>query len=223
MLAAVLAALAALVACAPPAQEALSPTSDLPYASEVIDFGPGPGAGYGQDRLPNVVLGPPQGKGTAAGSADVLSLGAGGEIVLGFAPRLATDGPGPDLVVFENAFWAGGDPTQPFAEPAEVAVSADGETWHAFPCDPEGDGAHAWPGCAGWRPTLAYDPEELLPLDPEATGGDPFDLADLGLEEARYVRIRDLSAAEGAASPSAGFDLDAVGLISFAPDPPTQG
>ena len=37
--------------------------------------------------------------------------------------------------------------------------------------------------------------------------------ADLGIEKARFIRIRDL-AAEGN-PPSAGFDLDAVGLVNF--------
>jgi hypothetical protein len=158
-----------------------------------------------------VVLGPPQGKGEQAGSLDVLSLGAGGQIVLGFEPRAIADGPGADLVVFENAFWAGGDPSAVFADPGEVAVSTDGEDWHAFACDPQGDGAGAFPGCAGWTPTQRYEPGELVPLDPELSGGDAFDLAELGLSSARFVRIRDLSAAgEG---PSAGFDLDAVGLV----------
>ena len=57
-------------------------------------------------------------------------------------------------------------------------------------------------------------------MDPESSGGDFFDLAELGLTSARYVRIRDLSG-EGAA-PSVGFDLDAVGLVSFVSDEPAE-
>jgi hypothetical protein len=48
-------------------------------------------------------------------------------------------------------------------------------------------------------------------------GGDGFDFADLGVDEVRYVRIRDLST-EGA-PPSAGFDLDAVGGVHVVLDP----
>ena len=44
-------------------------------------------------------------------------------------------------------------------------------------------------------------------------GGDPFDLADVGLSEVRFIRITDLTG-EGQ-SPIAGFDLDAVGLINW--------
>lgn len=183
----------------------------LPYASEVVSFEPGPGAGFGQDELPGVVLGPPVGYGPLSGSLDVVSLGQGGEIVLGFGAREVVDRPGDDLVVFENAFWAGGDPAAVFAEPGEVAVSEDGETWHAFPCDAGGDGEGGFEGCAGWTPTLELEPEEVVPIDPAATGGDAFDLADLGLERIRYVRIRDVSGSGDA--PSSGFDLDAVGAV----------
>jgi hypothetical protein len=182
----------------------------LPYATEVVSFEPGEGAGYGQDDLPEVVLGAPEGKGVSMGSLDVLSLGVGGEIVLAFGDRTLVDGPGADLVVFENAFFAGGDPTAPFAEPGEVAVSEDGERWMTFVCDPtEGP----YPGCAGVTPTLEYDAVELVPIDPEQCGGDAFDLADVALARARFVRIRDL-ADEGTA-PSAGFDLDAIGLVHY--------
>jgi hypothetical protein len=181
----------------------------LPYATELVDFEPGDGAGYGQDELPEVVLGPPVGRGPSMGSLDVLSLGVGGEIVLGLGDRVLVDGPGPDFVVFENAFFAGGDPDAAFAEPGEVAVSEDGESFLTFDCDPSGGGA----GCAGMSPTLEYDAAELVPIDPEQCGGDAFDLAEVGLERARFVRIRDL-ADEGTA-PSAGFDLDAIGLVHY--------
>jgi hypothetical protein len=188
---------------------------DLPYASEVVAFEPGESAGYGQDDLPDVVLGPPEGKGEQIGSLDVLSLGVGGEIVLGFGERVIEDGPGADFVVFENAFWAGGDPESVFAEPGEIAVSDDGAVWHTFTCDPDpSSGPAGRPvGCAGWSPTRAYDAADLVPLDPELSGGDAFDLAELDLHEARFVRIRDLSS-EGEPD-NAGFDLDAVGLVNY--------
>ena len=51
----------------------------------------------------------------------------------------------------------------------------------------------------------------MIPLDADRTGGDSFDLADVGLEEIRFIRIRDLDR-QGAA-PSGGFDLDSVGAI----------
>jgi len=45
-------------------------------------------------------------------SLDVLSLGSGGEIVLGFASKSSSTVPGPDLIVFENPFWPGGQRRQ---------------------------------------------------------------------------------------------------------------
>lgn len=189
-------------------------TARLPYASEVVSFEPGPEAGFGENKLPRVVLGPPDGKGLQAGSLDVLSLGKGGTIELAFGEGVIADVEGPDLVVFENAFWPGGEATAVFAEVGAVSVSQDGETWLEFPCDAEGDGAGHFTGCAGWSPTLEYDATATVPLDPLVTGGDAFDLADLGLSSARFVRIVDRSNA--GAMPSAGFDLDAVGVVSFA-------
>jgi hypothetical protein len=189
------------------------PTPDAPYAHEVVSFIAGENAGYNADALPDIVLGPPRGLGNEAGSLDVLSLGSGGEIVLAFGNRSIVDGPGADFVVFENAFWPGGDASQVFAELAEVSVSEDGETWLSFSCASEGDGDGAFPGCAGWTPTLAYDAETLVPLDLEQTGGDGFDLAEVGLSRARFVKLRDLATLP-AAGTNAGFDLDAVGIVN---------
>jgi len=194
----------------------LDPPPDLalPYATRVVSFEPGEGAGYGQSKLPNVVLGPPVGGDSQKGSLDVLSLGKGGSIVLGFDRFAIEDSDGPDLVVFENPFWPGGDPSAVFAEPGEVSVSEDGETWATFPCDAAGDGEGHFAGCAGVTPSLPYD-TQAMPLAPSATGGDAFDLADVGLKAANFVRIRDVSLA--GAAPTAGFDLDAVGIVSALP------
>jgi hypothetical protein len=186
--------------------------SGLPYAASIESFSPGDGAGFNQDKLPEIVLGPPKGLGTGQGSLDVVSLGSGGEIVLGFGDREIVDGAGADLIVFENPFWPGGDATQVFAELGEVSVSEDGEVWHTFACDTEGDGEGHYAGCAGVTPTLAFDASELTPLDPARTGGDAFDLANLALSRARFVKIRDLRTLEPSAT-TGGFDLDAVGAV----------
>jgi len=186
-----------------------APGAPLPYAVSVERFEAGANAGFGADDFPEVVLGPP------GGSLDVLSLGVGGDIVLGLGDRDMIDGPGADFVVFENPFYVSGDPTQVFAELAEVSVSLDGSSWSTFTCDVEGDGMGRFPGCAGWTPTAAYDAEALIPLDPAVSGGDAFDLAELGVERARFVRIRDL--AEEGAGNSGGFDLDAVGAVHLEP------
>lgn len=185
--------------------------ASLPYAQSVVDFSPGEGAEFGQDRFPGVVLGPPKGRGKSEGSLDVLSLGAGGEITLAFGDRAIEDGEGADFIVYENPIIPyGGGPEDVYAELGEVSVSRDGETWKTFECDTEPESPGTWPGCAGWNPVLEYDPEKVNPPKPGITGGDPFDLAEVGLEKARYVRIRDLD--EEGGGEKAGFDLDAVGI-----------
>lgn len=194
---------------------ASSPTAlawaGAPHAAWVASYTPGVGAGFGQDLLPEIVLGPPEGGGASTGSVDVLSLGQGGEIVLGLGVPVV-DGPGVDLLVFENAFAYGSGPEDVFAEPGEVAVSLDGVAWVAFPCAPE---AAPWEGCAGRTPVLANAANGIDPTDPELAGGDGFDLGAVGVAEALYVRIRDRGAST--TGPSAGFDLDAVSVVNPRP------
>lgn len=168
----------------------------------------GPGQNAGQASFPAPVLGPPRGGGCCAGSLDVVSLGNGGTVTLELGRRIV-DGPGPDFIVFENAFFAGSDPTAPFAELASVEVSADGESWLGYPCTAT---AAPFGQCAGWNPVYANDQEnDIDPLDPATAGGDAFDLADVGATEARFVRITDRADLVG---PNGVFDLDAVAAVN---------
>jgi hypothetical protein len=180
-----------------------------PFATAVVSFTPGEGATFGQAGLPGVVLGPPQGAGDLRGSTDVVSLGRGGEIVVTF-DRDIVDEAGDDFIVFENAFTVPGVDERFWEELGEVAVSEDGATWVAFPCDPRGARPHT--GCAGWNPVYSAPANGLCALDPRVAGGDAFDLATVGVRRARYVRVRDL-ATQGLSPPATGFDLDAVGVI----------
>ena len=179
------------------------------FATVVVQASYGPGQSYGQDFMPEIVLGPPDGGGCCTGSLDVVSLGNGGSIVLGFDGNGIVDGPGIDLVVFENAFDAGGGT---FAEAATVSVSDDGQTWHAFPCEAT---EAPWGGCAGVTPVYltASDVAADGSFDPATAGGDGFDLADLGVERARWVKITDRADIEGF---EGVFDLDAVGIVNAA-------
>ena len=177
-----------------------------PFVGSVVDVTYGPGAGFGQDAFPQIVMGPPRGGGDNQGSLDVLSLGDGGVITLAFGDETIVDGPGPDFIVFENPFYAGGNPDAVFAELATVAVSDDGTTWTSFPCTaleaPFGS-------CAGWHPVEANPGSNHVdPTDPNVAGGDAFDLADIGVTAAKYVRITDRID-----QPSMSFDLDAVALV----------
>jgi hypothetical protein len=181
------------------------------FATSVESFTAGPGPTTGQSDLPDIVLGPPKGGGASVGSTDVVTLGNGGTITLGFAPSRIVDRPGPDFIVFENAFDVGGDPNKPFAELATVEVSDDGQTFHAFPCTAT---AYPYGSCAGWHPVFANaDTNSIDPSDPRVAGGDAFDLADLGVTEARFVRITDRVDLTGTAGT---FDLDAISIVHAA-------
>ena len=144
------------------------------------------------------------------GSFHVLSLGVGGEIILKSATPIL-NGAGEDFIVFENAFFAGGSPNAPFVELGQVSLSQDGTHFFPFNCETQNP-AEFYPGCAGVHPVLANSElNDIDPTDPDAAGGDAFDLNDLGLSWALYVKIKDLSMA--GAGVSAGFDLDAIAII----------
>jgi hypothetical protein len=178
----------------------------------VNDFSPGEGAGFGQDEYPEIIYGEPEGGGEGKGSLDVLALGKAGSITVGFGGGAIVDGPGVDFLVFENTFSIGGNPESPFKELGEVSVSSDGETWVTFPCARE---AYPYEGCAGWHTVLAGSEPGIDAFDPAEAGGDPFDLAAVGLSSASFVRITDISNA--GAGGTAGFDLDAITVVSPAP------
>lgn len=125
------------------------------------------------------------GGGCCSGSTDVYSLTLDGrrpELVLGFSDRVVVDGPGPDLVVFENPFEVSGGGV--FMDLVVVGVSPDGERFVDFPHAYLADDPTAWSsdpdlweGFAGRTPTLLQDGA------PDArsrrAGGDRFDLQDL--------------------------------------------
>ena len=184
------------------------------FVTSLVSFTPGPCAGFGAAKMPGIIEGPPVGGGASKGSLDVVSLGAGGEIVLSFAPNAIVDGPGADFIVFENPFYIGGDPQKPYAEVGEVSVSDDGTTWVTYPCTAT---SYPYGQCAGWHAVYSAPGNGISPVDPAAAGGDPYDLADVGLTHARFVRIRDKS---GQVCPDAGggnadgFDLDAVSIVN---------
>lgn len=174
-----------------------------PFADVVVSFTPGEGAGYGQDALPDVVLGPPFAV-EGGGSLHVLSLGDGGEIVLELTDIGLIDGDGPDLLVFENPFVG-------WIETGVVAASEDGASWFEWPCD-----AASRVGCAGPGLVYASPSNGVDPTDPAVAGGDAFDLAAIGLARARFVRVRDSgeNSYEGTAG---GFDLDALAVVNGEP------
>ena len=184
------------------------------FVTGVVSVTYGPCSGFGRSEMPGIVEGAPKGGGALMGSLDVVSLGVGGEIVVSFAPNAIVDGPGVDFIVFENPFDIGGNSRDPYAEPGEVSVSDDGTTWLTYPCTAT---SYPYGQCAGWHPVYSAPGNGISPVDPATAGGDPYDLADVGLAHARYVRIRDRS---GEVCPDAGgpnsdgFDLDAVSIVN---------
>lgn len=124
----------------------------------------------------------------------ICSIGLGGEIIVGYRDRVIVDGPGADVTIFENAFRYSG--TRFYAEPAIISVSRDGVTWTTFPWD-----SLTLQGCAGKTPLV----------------GDGFDLADVGVDSIRWIKITDITSVilNNTAHPFydptlTGFDLDAV-------------
>ncbi len=197
-----------------------------PFIDSVADVQYGWGAGFGQSELPDIILGPPRGSGETGGSLDVLSLGDGGVITLEFTDNLALNGPGPDLIIFENAFFIAGNPENVYVEAAFVEVSQDGINFVRFPndYDPEGEPpnhADNWTGFSGVQPVFSNPENDIDPTDPDVAGGDLFDLDALQekgvfFEGIKYVRIIDTDE-----PPNAAYDDD--GDEIYDPGTPTYG
>ena len=170
-------------------------------------------------QTPELAMGPASGQPT-----DIVSLGEGGQIEVFFDGEIY-DGEGPDFVVFENSF----SPT--FLEIGIVEVSSDGIHFAQFPVlylgteaiDAYGDHPpEIMYGFAGRYPAGVGTPFNLqdLRFDPDVENG----LVDL--DRITSVRITDVigdgSRMDNMGRPifdpfpttgSAGFDLDAVGVI----------
>jgi len=219
-------------------------TAGDPYADAVTSWSIGTSGGFNLAALPDVVLGPPTGAGLFGGTLGVLSLGLSGEVVLEFTDNAIVDGPGVDFIVFENPFFGTGlfdIVDELFSEPGTVSVSQDGVTWHPFACAMDLADSPYYVGCAGVYPVLADGetdarhpavPTFTPPITsfighvqgsiavPEGAGGDAFDLADVGISWARYVRIESADHVNGPFGPdNAGFDLDAVTAVHSIPIP----
>jgi hypothetical protein len=176
------------------------------WATDVYAFAFGSLQTVGQQPqfFPANVLGPlPEGTNgdvQNADPADVCSLGRDGWIVLGFGADVL-DGPGPDFIVFENAFYIRGTDSAVFDEWMIVEVSPDGDVWYTFAHD-----TLSGEGMAGRTPPGNWGVDYA---DPSQSGGDAFDLADLGLPRVRYIRLRDATRYQNDGLRLAA-DLDAV-------------
>jgi hypothetical protein len=197
------------------------------WATDWQDYRPGEAVDL-QWQTPALALGPAR-----ETSFDIVCLGRGGEITMVFAGGIG-NGPGWDFAVFENSF------SDTFLELAYVEVSSDGIHFFQFPSD------SLTPGPVGGFGSL--DPTDVNGLAGKYRQGwgTPFDLAELAyigpelnVNRIRYVRIVDVVGDGGDVDTSgdviydpyptvgsAGFDLDAVGVIhaecrnNFPPETP---
>lgn len=157
--------------------------------------------GYGLASFPEIIYGMPD-----SSLLDVVSFGTGGELTIQLNGYVIVDGVGDDFTIFENPF-------DNWFEAAQVSVSDDGVTYHNFPCDAFGSSD----GCAGVHVVnYSSNPDDMR--DPELSGGDTFDLADVGLEQVRYVKMIDQQTCveDGyvCTSDTIGFDLDALAIVN---------
>lgn len=220
------------------------------FATSVVSFSPGPNGNVNYAD-PTRALGGPRGGGFNSGSLDMVVLGVGGSLTLGFDVTIS-DGPGADLTVSENGFATAGGV---FAEVAFVEVSTDGLNFARFPTRYAGPAGPLPPfgsspmgtfgGLCGGLPVLANVlGNSLDPLDPVVSGGDSFDLAELAgdplvqaglvdLAQVHYVRIVDLVEGQNVDSFGASIwdhggatgsaDIDAVSVIHCVGDTSASG
>lgn len=197
------------------------------WASRVLHFDRGPrkindiSRGFASTGTEENVLGP-------ALTNGILSLGDGGSIIVSF-PSPISDGPGPDIAVFENGFSNG------FLEFATVEVSSNGKDFFRFPAVSEIQTENQ----TGPFDTLDARRVHNLAGKYRAGFGTGFDLAELGsqpgldIHSITEVRIRDvvgsLDSAFGTFDSngtfindpwptdfeSGGFDLDAIAGLNL--------
>ena len=194
------------------------------FATEVVSYTAGTNATAGYTD-PNVALGSP-GRSTGSGpfdgditpfnaayaASDVVSIGAGGSLVVRFDHPILDDAANPygvDLLVFGNAFLGidfdtGLGDGNVFGEPGHIAVSQDGVTW----LDVSGVYADAL------FPTLAYQD----PTGPFSSGGtiptsytQAVNPALTGADFAGKTTA-EIAALYGGSGGGAGIDLGVLGL-----------
>jgi hypothetical protein len=175
--------------------------------AEDVRLHPSQPAGEGFANPANA-LGPARGMGQwaqNASSQDLYTLQDGEHLLIELVGWMLVDGPGDDLVVFENAFDRLPPAVERWAEPGGVEVSLDGVNWFGWPADAgRGDAPH-W----GVTPIWAHAERRPIPAGSPAAGGDRFDLARTGLRAARWIRLSDV--------PGDGRtpDLDAVAALHW--------
>ena len=162
----------------------------------------------------------------ALGLADgqVVSLGDGGVATIEFDDPIVNNG-GYDLAVFENGFKVG---LSYYLELAHVEVSHDGVTYYRFPSETTIDTSFQTDNFFYTKPEEVYN----LAGKHQAPYGTLFDLEEVGLDSAYFVRVIDVIGSIDSnygsfdskgriindpypsEFPSGGFDLDAVASLN---------
>lgn len=193
-------------------------SQDCITINHVFSFTPGEFQflGQGEEFYPANILGIPSRIASEnvaeATENEVLSVGLGGDIIVGNSDNVIVDGKGADFTIFENVFR---NPVNGllFKEPAIVSVSKDGINYTEFPYK-----FSSLEGCAGTHPT--YGSADYC--DSEVSGGDSFNLLDIGMDSIRYIKIKDITDQLKAKQNHkyfdfslSGFDLDAVVIHNY--------
>lgn len=99
-------------------REICLPLAELSFADQVVTFTPGDKPSKVPFNNPTKALGEPDYRSTK--SADFISIGCDGELIMQFTDNVLVDVAGPDLYIFEVG---------PFVEKTELAISQDGSNW----------------------------------------------------------------------------------------------
>ncbi len=223
-------------------------TYATPFATSVVDYTQGTNGSSGFDD-PSVALGIPTldtsfGDVTPFNSPflanQIVSIGAGGELVVGFAGPVEDDPLNPfgiDLLIYGNAFFF--DPSfapianDIFADPGQISVSQDGDTWFdirgvfadgLFPslAFVDGSGPFAGVGTILSDFTRPVDPsidwlgkgfDQIVELYAGAGGGAGVDIAETGLPWIQFVRV-----SQGMDDPFS-TEIDAFADVRPVPEP----
>jgi hypothetical protein len=193
-------------------------SQDCITINHVFSFTPGEGQnlGQGEEFYPANIFGIPSriasDEVAEASESEVLSIGFGGEIIVGNSDNLIIDVEGADFTIFENVFK---NPINGrlFKEPAIVSVSRDGVNYTEFSYE-----LSSLEGCAGTYPTFGSADY----CDSDVSGGDSFDLSEIGMDSIRYIKIKDITDQVKANENHkyfdfslSGFDLDALVIHNY--------
>lgn len=185
-----------------PPEDPVDPSDRFLNANDTITIEFGEDGGFGATNMPDVFYGPP-----VSSRTDVVSLGLGGEFTVELGGYAVVDGNGDDFTIFENAFSG-------WTEPGFVAVSTDGDHYVTFPCA----ATDGYTGCAGLT-EVGYSDDDDAYLNPLISGGDGFDLAEVGFASVRFIKITDANDCDNpvvCVPDKAGFDLDAIAIVNGA-------